>query len=314
MEQPINPVWPVHHLRSMDELMDIAVAMEREAAARYEALAAQMHGQGAADLAALFDRLAELEREHGQGLERWAARTGGRPPESVAIAWEMPETFGSEADGPGLTPYDALAVAVRNEERAFSFYSYLAAMADDAAVRQRAESMAREELEHVALLRTMRRKAFHANRPKRRMRVRDLAGLRALAHGLEGEAADLCQSLADSAEGAGDVPTAAVLREVAAAARARADGLAADPAIPPMTRAAVVRDSGVLTAGSLTPVGALRLSVQNADEVLDAYLEAADLAAEEDVLAEAQRLAGSATDRLIRLRARLKDANGAARP
>lgn len=47
-----------------------------------------------------------------------------------------PETFDSDAaaeikNSKLLTPYRALATAVRNEERAFAFWSYLAAFADD---------------------------------------------------------------------------------------------------------------------------------------------------------------------------------------
>ena len=55
-------------------------------------------------------------------------------------------------------------MAVRNEERAFAFWSYVAAHAEVAEVRQAAETMAHEELGHVSILRRERRNAFHAER------------------------------------------------------------------------------------------------------------------------------------------------------
>ena len=49
-----------------------------------------------------------------------------------------------------VTPYHALSIAVRNEERAFAFWSYMSADSDDPTIRREAERLAREELGHVA--------------------------------------------------------------------------------------------------------------------------------------------------------------------
>ncbi|MFA7430443.1 MAG: ferritin-like domain-containing protein [Rhodospirillaceae bacterium] len=197
MQPPINPVWPVVHLKSVNELMGIAVAMEAEAAARYDQLEAEMSRQDNRRMADLFGRLARLEREHCDGLAHWAERLGDAPPIKAVVPWEFPETFEADLDATRLTPYTALVVAVRNEERAFSLYAYLAAIAEDNAVRDRAEALAREELEHVALLRRMRREAFHADRPKRRSLPRDVASLGALARALDAEAAEADRRMAD---------------------------------------------------------------------------------------------------------------------
>jgi rubrerythrin len=84
------------------------------------------------------------------------------------VRWELPQTFDDEGTGtasPGLvTPYRALSMAVRNEERAFTFWGYIAAHAESHEIGQAAESMAREELGHVALLRRERRRAYHQQR------------------------------------------------------------------------------------------------------------------------------------------------------
>ena len=61
-----------------------------------------------------------------------------------------------------MTPYRALSMAVRNEERAFAVWSYVAGFAEDPEIKKSAESMAREELGHVATLRNERRRAYHS--------------------------------------------------------------------------------------------------------------------------------------------------------
>ena len=62
-------------------------------------------------------------------------------------------------------PYQALAFAVRNEERAFAFYTYVSAETVDHGVRALAEDLARDELDHASRLRRLRRRAFHKDRP-----------------------------------------------------------------------------------------------------------------------------------------------------
>lgn len=87
-------------------------------------------------------------------------------PDPALVRWEAPETF--DADSASeirtsrlMTPYLALSMAVRNEERAFAFWSCLAALSDDAEIKKVAEAMAREELGHVSILRKERRRAYH---------------------------------------------------------------------------------------------------------------------------------------------------------
>ena len=188
MSNPINPDYPIQSVATVDELMDIAVAMEDEAATRYEQLADRTDGPP--ELVTLFRQLARLERDHQFGLAAWAQREGRPAPIPTRFSWRLPETFGDEDEVRPLDAYVALAIAVRNEERAFAFYTYLAALcAGRADMQRRAEALAREELKHVALLRGMRRRAFHANKPEPPPRVQSLDDLRRLALELEPAAA-----------------------------------------------------------------------------------------------------------------------------
>ena len=64
--------------------------------------------------------------------------------------------------------------------------------------------------------------------------------------------------------------------------------------------------SEVLVQGNLTVLGALRLSLRNAEDVLQTYLTIAERARDEAVLREAQRLSDLATARLALISARLQ--------
>ena len=157
---------PAGNLRSLDELFALASAMEREAAAKYAELAEEMRGQNRSDLADVFTQLAAAEREHVDSVTQWSQSRRGKAPDPALVRWEAPkiidrETAAELKTSRLMTPYRALAMAVRNEERAFAFWSYLAAYSEDAEIKTAAEAMAREELDHVAILRKERRRAYH---------------------------------------------------------------------------------------------------------------------------------------------------------
>jgi rubrerythrin len=225
---------PAGTLKSLDELFALANAMEEEAAKRYSELAEDMRRQNKTELAEVFAQLAAAEREHVDSVKRWSQSRRGKAPNPALVRWEAPETFDAETAreiGASLlaTPYRALAMAVRNEERAFAFWSYVAAYSDDSEVKQAAEAMAREELGHVSTLRKERRRAYHkeheGTEPARRgetgamqidareLEVRLAAQLADLERGLVGAAAIRTRELREEtmqmskkAEGIGSFP------------------------------------------------------------------------------------------------------------
>jgi rubrerythrin len=164
---------PAGSLQSLGELFALANAMEREAADRYTGLAADMQRQDKLGLAKVFAELAAAEREHVDSVTRWSRARLGKAPDPALVRWEAPETFGSETAAEIktsrlMTPYRALSMAVRNEERAFAFWSYVAGFAEDPEIKKAAEAMAREELGHVATLRKERRRAYHSEHDRTR--------------------------------------------------------------------------------------------------------------------------------------------------
>ena len=157
---------------TLSELFGLAAAMESEAVRLYAMLEGEMSRQGAEDVAAVFRRLVTMEQSHVGAVATIGRTLLGHAvppfPAGDASVWHrvmLPTA--DEAVSTVLTPYRALSIAVRAEERAFAFYSYLAAGTADQALRHHAEALAAEELQHAALLRMERRKAYHRN-PQRR--------------------------------------------------------------------------------------------------------------------------------------------------
>lgn len=307
----MNPRYPLEIPQSVDALMGIALGMEREAALRYRQLGERMERHGEGVLAATFRDLAALEESHERGLADWARREGRPVPEARQFQWQLPETF-AEADlaGAPLSPYQALAVAVRNEEQAFSFYSYLSAMTEvQPALRVYAEALAREELAHIGQLRRLRRRAFHSEGLAERLappKITDLASFHRLAWGLESGTAALCRLLRERlAEGDGAM-AATLLDRTCGEAERRASAMAekgGGGSVPPGSRTIEEARGRRLFSGVEVPVEQLlELCEKDTQEVLDSYLSIAEAAGDELLLMAAQDSAEHALARLAILR------------
>jgi len=159
---------PIGTVNSMAQLFAIASAMEQAAIDGYAKLAERMRAENRLDLVEVFDRLIAEERRHLASVNLWSRAVTGEPPDRNLAGWDPQASFddeGADVIAPELlSAYRAFSIAVRNEERAFSFWSYLAAQTSSEELRVAAEQMASEELEHVATLRRERRRAFHAQR------------------------------------------------------------------------------------------------------------------------------------------------------
>lgn len=217
---------PFAAVKSMDELLAIAYAMEQEAIDGYSKLAEHMRQENRPDMVAVFERLVSEESQHLGQVVHWSEKVRGRKPDLADLRWEQPDTFDDEDAGAIapelLSAYRAFSMAVRNEERAFLFWTYVAAQTDRDELREAAERMAREELGHLATLRRERRLAFHAAR-----------GAGAAAHAVD--VADLEQQLARLIDKAATTAADFVAPDLQAAAREareRASELARKPFEP----------------------------------------------------------------------------------
>jgi rubrerythrin len=285
---------PSTPLKTLEELFALAHAMEHEAAERYAEIAERMRQEGNPALAAVFESLSADEIGHMDQVTHWSEQAKGKAPDPSLIQWTLPETFddeGASTVAPQLlNAYRALAMAVRNEERAFAFWSYVAAQAQDAEIQQAAEAMAREELGHVATLRRERRRAFHAARDSGAGGGSDGEPAQDKA-ALERRLADLLAQLARQAPPA----ERAQLEAYAEEAQRLARDLAAAPIHTPA--------GSHLRTPPADPVALAELLTER-------YLEAADGLRDERELARIQALAGRAIARLVWLRSDLPELEG----
>lgn len=162
----LNAEPPV--LTTMQAVLETAARMEQEAIDGYLALRQRMLDENQPALAAVFERLIAEETSHLHQVEAWAAETLTSVKAAAIAPPDLSPMF--DAEGADLVPpetldaYRAFSTAVRNEEKAFVFWSYVAAQAPAPEVQKAAERMAREELGHVATMRPERRQAFHLTR------------------------------------------------------------------------------------------------------------------------------------------------------
>lgn len=212
---------PCGTIDSMAELFAVAAEMEQAAIDGYSSLATRMRREHQPRLAEVFDRLVDEEKMHLANVDHWSRVVVGAPPDRSALAWDPGPSFDDEGAGVVapelLSAYQAFAIAVRNEERAFAFWSHLAAHAGSDELRLACEQMAREELGHVATLRRERRRAFHF-----RKTASAAGATRWTVKGLEHRLAELLRDAAGT-------PGAEALEPHARVAAERADALLARP-------------------------------------------------------------------------------------
>lgn len=144
---PLLRSEPPAPVRSRGELFALAEALEVEAASRYAELAGQMRAAGLASVADVSQHLAAEERGNAAQVTDWSRAELGAAPDAGLIRWQPPETLDEEeartiASSRLASAYRALSMAVRSEERAFALWTYIAAQAEEPAVRQAAERMA----------------------------------------------------------------------------------------------------------------------------------------------------------------------------
>jgi rubrerythrin len=148
-------------VRTMNELMAFAYALEIEAAERYAEFADAMEQHNNREVAELFRKLARIEHKHAEQIleeMRWSA-----PPKSPIGGYQWEGLEGPEtADFTNLhylmQPYHALEIALLNEKRAFEFFSGLVRRATTDKIKRAAKEMAGEEAEHVRLIQNWMKK------------------------------------------------------------------------------------------------------------------------------------------------------------
>jgi len=139
-------------MNDVERFLAHSIQLEREAARRYEELAAAMGTEGNQELKEFFGRMAHYSRLH---LGQAAARGGFRElPVLPPSEFEWPDGIPPEtADWAGVDammgPREALELALAGERRGHAYYEAIAATTRDTELRAIASAFAAEEAEHV---------------------------------------------------------------------------------------------------------------------------------------------------------------------
>jgi rubrerythrin len=139
-------------MNDVEKFLAHAIQLEREAARRYEELAAAMGTEGNRELGVFFARMAHYSRLH---LAQAAARGGFRDlPVMTPEEFEWPEGIAPETAGWAgvdalMSPHDALLLALDGERSGHAYYAAVAASTSDAELRVLAGEFAGEEADHV---------------------------------------------------------------------------------------------------------------------------------------------------------------------
>jgi rubrerythrin len=148
---------PIHKsILSIEEFLAHALVLENESVEHYQELAQSMEVHNNPEAAGLFKKLSDFGQRHAHEVAELAK--GMKLP---AIApWEfkwncpdVPESSCMEEAHYRMDGHQVLELALHNEIRGRDFYAQVAQSSPDAEVRHLAETMTREEDEHVALIR-----------------------------------------------------------------------------------------------------------------------------------------------------------------
>ncbi len=130
-----------------------AIALECEAAERYQELADMMEAHRNDKVSALFRDMVLYSRMHHDSIVERAGSTVLPKIGPWDYVWRTPpEAGGDEAFDYRINPYDALLYARENEVRAMNYYSDVGMNSREPEVRRLAAEFAHEECEHVAKL------------------------------------------------------------------------------------------------------------------------------------------------------------------
>jgi hypothetical protein len=167
-QEPLLTAVPPVPVASLGELYAIAFDQAQKATQQYGALAAQTD-ERLLPVRPVFGVLAARERDRCDSLSAACLAACVKRPDLSNLCWApidlVPAAEIADIRNSSLsTPYTAWALATRHRQRAFVFWTYVIALAEDSLVRRTAEGFACEALSDGNLWRRERRLAWRAER------------------------------------------------------------------------------------------------------------------------------------------------------
>jgi hypothetical protein len=289
-KEPLLTAVPPAPVQSLGELYAIAFHLAQKAARQYGAPATQMD-ERFRPFRNVFAVLATRERERCDSLSAACLAGCGKLPDVSDLRWTpidiVPTAEIADVRNSSLaTPYTAWALAARHRQRAFVFWTYVVALAEDPLVRGTAEDLAREALSDGNLLRRERRLAWRVEQTNH---DGDAAKT---DEEIEPRSAALLESL--------------LLRDIMAWSQQldpvqREQLLTLDPA--PLPRPFPTPADGNDTDMKIEEIDQVkRRALRRAEQLSNIYLDDADRAADQTSMELAQKLAARSIVRLAGLR------------
>ena len=148
-------------VKNLADLLAVAYQIEADAVDRYQLLADQMETHNNPELVAVFRDLARAEGIHRDEIRRLAGKVDVVAHAQRMAKWSRGESP-EEVDLGGahylMTPWHALQLALKGEERALAFFKSVVEATKDPEIKKMAEEFVEEEAEHVNLVHRLLRR------------------------------------------------------------------------------------------------------------------------------------------------------------
>ena len=143
-KEPLLTAVPPAPVRSLSELYAIALDQAQRATHRYGAIATQLD-ERLSPVRSVFEALATREQNRSGSLSAACLAACGKRPDASDLRWApidlVPAAEIADIKNSSLsTPYTAWVLAARHRQRAFVFWTYVIALAEDPLVRLTAET------------------------------------------------------------------------------------------------------------------------------------------------------------------------------
>ena len=137
---------------SLQDALDLAVAIEEEAYKRYTLFATQL-GRGGGGAGSFFSSMAENEKKHGDQLSKRRTALFGDAPARVSLA-DLFDVEAPEVGAPrrSMSLLQAYELAKSSEQKAYDFYDEALPTITDSDVRTLFVELRDEETEHVRMI------------------------------------------------------------------------------------------------------------------------------------------------------------------
>jgi rubrerythrin len=147
-------------VRDLKDLLAVAYQIEIDAVDRYNLLADQMETHNNPELVTVFRDLARAEGIHGEEIRRMAGDfdVASHAAKIAKFANDSPEEADLGSSHYLMTPWHALQLSLKGEERALAYFTSIAETTKDPKVKEMAAELVEEEAEHVNLVHRLLRR------------------------------------------------------------------------------------------------------------------------------------------------------------